>query len=83
MTSVFRSRFLRTCLALFLSIAAFIVGCYGVLLLFEAFDGHGSPVGDTLLFGFGLFLLALSPIVFILGLITWRLAHPGPEDANS
>jgi len=83
MASVSRSRFFRGCLALFFSGAAFIVGGYGVLLLFEAFDGHGSLAGTTLLFGLGLFLLILSPIVFIVGLINWRLAHRSLEDAGS
>jgi hypothetical protein len=83
MASVFRSRFFRRCLALFFFGDAFFIGCYGVLLLFEAFAGHGSPVGNTLLFGLGLFLLVLSPIVFVLGVITWRVAHPSREDTDS
>jgi hypothetical protein len=82
MASVFRSRIFRTCLALFFFGAAFIVGCIGLLLIFEAFDVHGSPVGNALLFGLGLFLLALSPIVLIVGLFNWRLAHPRIKDAD-
>jgi hypothetical protein len=76
MASVARSRFLRRCLALFAVGSALIVGWYGVLLLVEAFDGHGSPVGDFLLFGLGLFLLILSLIALIVGLNIWRLSHP-------
>jgi len=82
MASVFRSRFFRGCLALFFTGAAFIVGWYGMLLVFEAFDGHGSLMGNTLLFGLGLFLLVLSPIVFILGLINWRSARPSPDNTD-
>jgi hypothetical protein len=83
MASVFRSRFFRGCLALFFLGAAFIVGCYGVLVLFAAFDGHGSPVGSYLLFGVGLFLVAFSPFVFYVGLVNWRLAHPSSEGTDS
>jgi hypothetical protein len=83
MAPVSHSRFFRGCLALFLLGAAFIVGCYGVLLLFVVFDGHGSPVGSTFLFALGLLLLALSPFIFYVGLLNWRLAHPSPEDADS
>jgi hypothetical protein len=83
MARVFRSRFIRGCLALFFLGTAFIVGGYGVLLLFAVLDEHGSPTGTTILFGLGLFLLALSPIIFYVGLINWRLAHPSSEDADS
>jgi hypothetical protein len=54
-----------------------------VLLLFAVLDEHGSPTGTTILFGLGLFHLALSPIIFYVGLINWRLAHPSSEDADS
>lgn len=83
MASVSRPRFFRGCLAVFLFGAAFIVGCYGLLLLFVAFDGHGSPVGSTLLCGLGLILLALSPFIFSVGLINWKFASPNPEDVDS
>jgi hypothetical protein len=83
MASVSRVRFFRTCLAFFFVGAALFVGGYGVLLFVEAFDGHGSPGGNVLLIGLGLFLLCLSPIGFIAGIINWRLAHSSPEGADS
>ena len=76
MASVFRSGFFRTGLAFCLVAAALIVGCYGVLLLVEAFDAHGSAGGNLLLFGLGLFLLGSSLIVLLIGMRMWRLAHP-------
>jgi hypothetical protein len=82
MASFFRSRFFRWCSALFFLCAAFIVGCYGALLLFNAFDGHGSVVGNIALFGLGLLLLVLSPIVLIVGVINWRKALAATEDAD-
>jgi hypothetical protein len=75
MASVARSRFFRRCLALFSLGSALLVGCYGILLFAEAFDGHGSPVGNFLLFGLGLFLLVLSIIVLIVGFRIWRSAR--------
>jgi hypothetical protein len=83
MVSISRSRFFRECLAFFFVSAALIVGCYGVLLLFSAFDGHGNPVGNAFIFGLGLFLLVFSPVVLILGLINWRKAHPRADGADS
>jgi hypothetical protein len=83
MASVFRSRFFRGCAALFFLGAALLVGCYGVLCLFEAFDRHGSPGGNALLFGLGLLLLCFSAIFLIVGLSNWRLAHPSPVDVSS
>jgi hypothetical protein len=76
MASVSFSRFFRTCLALFFVSAALFVGGYGVSLLVEAFDGHGSPGGNFLLIGLGLFLLGLSLIVLVIGVSMWTLAHP-------
>ena len=82
MASISSSRFFRECLAFFFASAALIVGCYGVMLLVSAFDGNGSPVGNVLLFGLGLFLLIFSPIVLIFGLINWRKAHPSADGAD-
>jgi hypothetical protein len=83
MASVSRSRFFRGCLALFFMGTALIVGCYGVLVLVESFDGRGSSVGNSLLFGLALFFLGLSSIVLIVGLSNWRLAQSSREDAGS
>jgi hypothetical protein len=83
MAPFIRSRFFRGSLAFFFIGTALFVACYGVSLLVEAFDEHGSPGGNVLMIGLGLFLLVLSPIVFIAGLINWRLAHSSPRDANN
>jgi hypothetical protein len=63
-----RSQFFRVCLALLTVAAAFLIGCYGVLLLAEIFDGRGSPGGNFLLFGLAIFLLCVSVIVLLVGL---------------
>jgi hypothetical protein len=60
---VVRSRILLRLFIFLLGGAALVVGCYGVLLLVEAFDKHGSTVGDIVLFTFGLTLLVLSAVV--------------------
>jgi len=39
-----------------------MLGCYGILLLIEALNAHGSPEGNSLLFVLGLFLVVLSAI---------------------
>ena len=83
MASVFRSRYFRGFLAFFFLGAAFLIGCYGVVLMVDAFDANGSVVGNTALFGLGLFLLVFSPIVLIVGLMNWRKALNSPEDAES
>ena len=67
MVSVVRSRFFRGLIAFMLAGAALIVGCYGVLLLVESFNGHGSPEGNFVLFGLALTLLVLSTCAFIFG----------------
>jgi hypothetical protein len=63
--------------------AALIVGYYRVLLIVGAFDGHGSPLGNVLLTAISLFLLGLSSVIFIVGLINWRLAHASPWDTDN
>ena len=83
MAFVSRLPFFRGCSAFFFFAAAFGVGCYGVLVLFAAFDGHGSVLGTTLLFGLALLLLILSPIVFIAGLTIWRKTHDRRDEADS
>ncbi len=80
--SVSRSRFFRVCLALFLMGAAIFVSLCGVLLLVGSFNSHSSIWGKIFLFGLGLVLLGLSPFVFIVGLIKWRLADPAQKEAD-
>lgn len=83
MASVSRSRLFRACLAFFFVGAALFVGGYAVALFVEALGGHGSPGGNVLLVVLGLFLLFLSPIGFIAGIINWRSAHSSPEGTDS
>jgi len=80
--SVSRSRFFRVCLALFFMGAAIFVSLCGVLLLLGSFNSHGSFWVKVFLFGLGLVLLGLSPFVFIVGLINWRLADPAQREAD-
>jgi hypothetical protein len=71
MASVFRSRFFRGLIVCIFAGTAILVGYYGVSLLVEAFNGHGSPGGNALLFVLGLILLVLSPVAFIVGIVYW------------
>jgi hypothetical protein len=76
MASVFRSRFFRELIASIFAIAAVIVGCYGVFLIVEAFNVHGSSGGNALLFALGLILLVLSVAALIVGsLLAFVSAH--------
>ena len=68
MSLLVRSQFFRVCLALFSIVPAFLVGCYGALLLLEVFDGHGSPGGNFLLFGLAIFFLCVSVIGLLVAL---------------
>jgi len=67
MASVSRSRFFRACSALFLFSPVFLVGMYGISLLVESVDGHGSTEGNTLLFVLGIILLLLFSCTFAAG----------------
>jgi hypothetical protein len=67
MISVFRSGFFRGVIVLMFASGALIVGGYGVLLLVEAFNGHGSSAGNVLLFALGLLLLFLSVAAIVVG----------------
>ena len=64
MAFLVHSRILPRMLIFLLGGLAVAVGCYGVLLLVDAFDKHGSIVGDAVLFSFGLILLTLPAFVF-------------------
>jgi hypothetical protein len=67
MAFVLRSRYFRRLIVFMFAGAAGFVGCYGVWLLVEAFNRHGSPGGNALLFVLGLILLFLSLAAFIVG----------------
>jgi hypothetical protein len=68
MASAQRSRIVATCKLVIAIAAALIVACYAVLVLIQAFDRNGSLIGDILLLVVGLFLLALSSVIFIVGI---------------
>ena len=72
-----RTRFFRSCFAVFSLGSAIVVAGYGVLLLAEIFDGHGSPTGNFLLFGLGMVFVAFSVVVLLVGL---RFLAPGRGD---
>jgi hypothetical protein len=74
-----RSRFFRSCSAIFSLGSAIVVAGYAVLLLAEVFDGHGSPTGNFLLFGLGMFFVALSAVVLIVGLRILSPSRFGPN----
>lgn len=76
MTSVFRSRIFRGLIICIFAGAALFVGYYGVLLLVQAFNEHGSPGGNALLFVLGLILLTLSPASFTAGVVYWTSSSP-------
>jgi hypothetical protein len=63
--------------------AALFIGSHGVLLLIQAFKGHGSGGGNAFLFGLALILLVLSPAAFIVGVVYWTLSRPRPEGNDS
>jgi hypothetical protein len=83
MASASRSRIFRGLIVFIFAGAALLIGYYGVLLLVQAFNGHGSPGGTALLFVLGLILLTLSPAVFIVGIVYWTLSRPSPGERNS
>ena len=83
MASVFRARFFRGLIVCIFAGAALFVGYYGVLLLVQAFNGHGSPGGNALLFVLGLILLTLSPAAFTAGVGYWTSSSPNSEGKNN
>jgi hypothetical protein len=76
MVSASRSRIFRGLIVCIFAGAALFVGYYGVLLLVQAFNGHGSPGGNALLFVLGLILLTLSPAAFTAGVVYWTWSSP-------
>jgi hypothetical protein len=83
MASVFRSGFFRGLIVCIFAGAAILVGYYGVSLLVEAFNAHGSPGGNALLFALALILLALSPVAFIVAVVYWTSTSPNSGGKNS
>jgi hypothetical protein len=75
-----RTRFFRSCFAVFSLGSAIVVAGYGVLLLAEVFDGHGSPTGNFLLFGLGMVFVALSAVVLVVGLRILAPSRFGPKE---
>ena len=83
MASVSHFRFFRGSVVFMFAGAALLVGWYGLSLLVESFDGHGSPAGNVLLFALGLILLVLSAVTFIVGVVRWTSSSPNPRDKNT
>ena len=69
-----RFYFYRGALALFFVIAALGVGGYSLTLLADAARGNGNFAGNVFSMAFGLLLLTLAPMIFIVGIINWRKA---------
>jgi len=83
MSSIFHSRFIRGFIVFMFTGVALLVGIYGLSLLVEAFDRHGSPGGNTVLFALSLILLVLASFTFIAGVVYWNRSRRSPEDNNS
>jgi hypothetical protein len=83
MASVFRSRFFRGLIVCIFAGAALLLGYSGVSLLVEAFNEHGSPEGNALLFVLGLILLALSPGAIIVAVVYWTSSSSNSGGKNN
>jgi predicted membrane channel-forming protein YqfA (hemolysin III family) len=83
MASVSHFRFFRGFVVFVFAGAALLVGWYGLSLLVESFNGHGSPGGNILLFALGLILLVLSAVAFLVGVVRWTSSSPNPRDKNT
>jgi uncharacterized membrane protein len=66
------SRLFRGVIAFLLTLLALICGIYGVLVLVQVFNGHGSSEGNAYLFTFGLILLIFFPITFAFAIHYWK-----------
>jgi hypothetical protein len=82
MASVFRSQCIRGLIIFMFGSVALVIGYYGVSILVAAIGAHGSPGGDVLLLVFGLILLILCPVTFIIGVLFWTPSLPDSEDKN-
>jgi hypothetical protein len=51
---------------------ALIFGAYGGFVLTNADWGHGSTAGNVLIGSFGILLLIIAPILFLLGITAWK-----------
>jgi hypothetical protein len=83
MASISRFRFFRGFVVFMFAGAALLVGWYGLSLLVESFNGHGSPGGNVFLFALGLILLVLPPVAFIVWVVRWTSSSPNPRDKNT
>jgi predicted PurR-regulated permease PerM len=77
---VFQFPTLRKIIPVVLGAAVVAVGCYGALLLHEAFNKHGSPTGNVFLFTLGLSLVVFVPIAFVFGVKITRLESDQEEE---
>jgi hypothetical protein len=53
-------------------IGAVIFGSYGAFVLTNADWSHGSTSGNILIGAFGILLLIIAPILFMLGIMAWK-----------
>ena len=82
MPSVFRSQCIRGLIIFIFGSIALLIGYYGVSILVAAISAHGSPGGNILLLVFGLILLVLSPVTFIIGVLFWTPSSLDSKDKN-
>ena len=71
MSSVFRSRFFRDLLALFFAGIGLLVGWPAESLIVQLVTERGSPGGNILRIALVFFLLVVSALFFIAGVINW------------
>ena len=82
MVSIIRPRFFRG-LFIFGSAAAMaMIACYGILVLIESFNRHGSAEGNSLLFALSLVLVLPSSAAFIFLILHWKLSRPKTIQKN-
>jgi len=83
MASVSRFRFFRGFVVSVFAGAALLVGWYGLSLLTESFNGHGSPGGNVLLFALGMILLVLSPVSLLDAVVRSTSSSANIRDKNT
>jgi uncharacterized membrane protein HdeD (DUF308 family) len=80
MVSIFRSSLFRAIVSCMFAATLLLAGCYGILILAESRNRHGSSGGSALLFIFGLFLLISCIATLIIWFFHWKT--PGPTSAE-
>jgi hypothetical protein len=72
--SVFKSRLFRDIIFFVFAALMLLAGFYAVLLLLEAFRGHGSSEGNSLIFVAGFTLLIFSIVSLVIGFLNRKTA---------